>query len=109
MPLIGYTGSLNEVPLSTASAALMGLTRAVAMENGNEKIRANAVAIPLVDSKSFYKIYTEDKIKKLKDNIPLGEICLPEDVVGPIIFLASHKSDYITGEIMIVSGGSYTQ
>ncbi len=110
LPLVGYTGStLNEVPLSTASAALMGLTRAVAMEGANEKIRVNAVAIPLIDSKSFHEIYTEDLVKKTKDKIPLGEICQPKDVVGPVIFLASNRSDYITGEIMIISGGSYTQ
>jgi NAD(P)-dependent dehydrogenase (short-subunit alcohol dehydrogenase family) len=95
--------------LSTASAALMGFTKAVAREVGKNKINVNAVAIPFVNSESFYEIYSKDEIEKLKSLVPLDELCTPEDVVGPVIFLASKKSNHVTGEIMIVSGGSYMQ
>jgi len=110
VPLFGYTGSTyNEVPLSTAAASLMGLTRAVAREIGRRKIRVNAVAIPPIKSESFFKMYPEESMKKNKELISLGKLCRPEDVVGPVLFLASDLSSYITGEIMIVSGGSYMQ
>ncbi|MHA1378112.1 MAG: SDR family NAD(P)-dependent oxidoreductase [Candidatus Helarchaeota archaeon] len=110
VPLFGYTGSTyNEVPLSTAAASLMGLTRAVAREIGRRKIRVNAVAIPPIKSESFFKMYSEESMKKNKELISLGKLCKPEDVVGPVVFLASERSSYVTGEIMIVSGGSYMQ
>lgn len=109
LSLSGYIGAENEVPLSTASASLMGFTKAVAKEVGKNKINVNAVALPKINSKSFYEIYTKTEIEKLKQLIPLNELCKPEDVVGPVLFLVSDKSNYLTGEIMIVSGGQYMQ
>lgn len=107
LSLSGCAGSINEVPLSTASASLMGFTKAVAKEVGKNKIRVNAVAVPFINAESFPEIYSEDEIEKLKKLIPLDKLCTPEDVVGPVIFLASNKSNHITGEVIIVSGGSY--
>ncbi|MHA1301529.1 MAG: SDR family NAD(P)-dependent oxidoreductase [Candidatus Helarchaeota archaeon] len=109
LSLSGYTGAENEVPLSTASASLMGFTKAVAKEVGKNKINVNAVALPRINSESFYEIYSKEEIQKLKELIPLDSLCKPEDVVGPVKFLASKKSNHLTGEIMIVSGGQYMQ
>jgi len=109
LSLSGYTGAEKEVPLSTASASLMGFTKAVAREVGKNKINVNAVALPKINSESFYEIYTKKEIEKLKNLISLKELTKPEDVVGPVIFLASEKANHLNGEIMIVSGGQYMQ
>ena len=85
----------------------MGFTKAVAREVGKNKINVNAVALPKVNSESFYEIYTKEEIEKLRELIALDKLIKPEDVVDPVIFLSSDKSNNLTGEIMIVSGGQY--
>jgi len=51
--------------------------------------------------------YTEEQRKKRIEEIPMKRLGLPEDVANACLFLASDLSDYITGEIILVTGGLY--
>ena len=115
--LTGYAGStygkmggkIPEVPLSTAASALLGFMRSVCREVGPRNITTNAVCIPIINTESFAAMYGEKAIRKSKALTSLGKVCTPEDVVGPVIFLASEESNYMSGESIIVGGGSYMQ
>jgi 3-oxoacyl-[acyl-carrier protein] reductase len=90
---------------TTAKAALVGYTRNLATELGPLGIRANCVAPGLV--------YPTDASRSTKENVqeaivaqtPLRRIARPEDVAGPVLFLASDWSRFVTGQVLTVDGG----
>ena len=90
-----------------AKAGVEMLTRVLAVELAPFNIQVNAVAPGLVRtdfSKPFWSNQTIcDQIIK---SIPAGRIAEPVDVVYPVLFLCSHRSDYITGHTITISGGS---
>ncbi|MBI2024675.1 MAG: SDR family oxidoreductase [Candidatus Harrisonbacteria bacterium] len=88
----------------TAKYALLGLTKAAARELGKYHITVNAV------SPSFIRNKFTDRIPEKFDELlisqtPLGRLATPEDVARTVLFLASEKAEFITGENIIVAGG----
>jgi NAD(P)-dependent dehydrogenase (short-subunit alcohol dehydrogenase family) len=90
-----------------AKAALEMLTRVLAVELAPDRINVNAVA-PCVVRTQFSRPFwsNEDLLKEITAAIPLGRIAETSDVVGAVLYLASSLSDFITGEIITVDGGS---
>jgi 3-oxoacyl-[acyl-carrier protein] reductase len=90
---------------STAKSALVGFTRNLASELGSLGIRVNCVAPGLV----FPTDSSEATKESIKDFLiaqtPLGRIAKPEDVTGPVLFLASDWSRFMTGQVLTVDGG----
>jgi len=90
---------------STAKSALVGFTRNLATELGPLGIRVNCVAPGLVSPTDSSKA-TKESIKDfLISQTPLGRIATPEDVAGPVLFLASEWSRFMTGQVLTVDGG----
>jgi len=90
-----------------AKAGLNMLTKVLAKELASYRIRVNAVAPGMVEtdfSKPFWG--NDDILKELLKGIPLGRIARIQDVVRAVAFLSSDHSDYLTGEIISVSGGA---
>jgi 2-deoxy-D-gluconate 3-dehydrogenase len=90
-----------------AKAGLNMLTKVLAKELASYRIRVNAVAPGMVEtdfSKPFWG--NDDILKELLKGIPLGRIARIQDVVRAVAFLSSDQSDYLTGEIISVSGGA---
>jgi len=103
-------------PYASAKAGLIAMTKTIAVENA-PLIRANVVAPGAVDT-AFLRGGTGRPVKNdpgparldvaaYSKAIPLGRIALPDDVVGPILFLASEAARYITGQVLWVNGGAY--
>ncbi|MBW2110937.1 MAG: glucose 1-dehydrogenase [Deltaproteobacteria bacterium] len=92
---------------SVAKAGIEMLTRVLAVELAQDRISVNGVA-PCVVRTQFSQPFwsNESLLKEITKTIPLGRIAEPEDVVGTVLFLASSLSDFITGEIITVDGGS---
>lgn len=96
-------------PYIAAKAGVVGLTRALAKELGPDGIRVNAIApgyVPVVTKKAVHK---PDAAAALRERIA-GEQCLPRtqvpaDLAGPIEFLSSADSDFVTGQVLNVDGG----
>jgi NAD(P)-dependent dehydrogenase (short-subunit alcohol dehydrogenase family) len=98
---------------------LVSLTKAIAMENGPH-IRANAVAPSAVDTaflgagtarddgRPDADAWFKQNVGSYVANIPLGRLANADDVVGPILFLASESARYITGQVIHVNGGRIT-
>ena len=90
---------------TTAKAALIGFSRNLAMELGPFGIRVNCVAPGII-----YPTYgTRDTKEEVKEAIivqtPLNRIGSPDDVAGPVLFLASDWSSFMTGQTLFVDGG----
>lgn len=97
-----YLGQqINTPPVyATSKAGVIGLTRYLATDWARHGIRVNALVLGGVQSGQ-----NEIFIRKYTDRVPLGRMGHPEDVVGPLLFLASDASSYITGQSIAVDGG----
>ncbi len=102
----GQTGASCEVPYSTAKAALIGMTRALAKEVAPSGVRVNAVA-PGAVATDMLATFSEEDLRALEDETPLGRIGAPEDIAGAVAFLASRDAAFITGQVIAVNGGLY--
>ena len=90
-----------------AKAGVEMLTKVMAVELAPEKINVNAVAPGVVRTGFSQPFWSNESIlKEITRTVPMGRIAETDDVVGAVLFLASGLSDYITGEIIIVDGGS---
>ncbi len=90
-----------------AKAGVEMLTRVLAVELAQDHINVNAVA-PCVVRTQFSQPFwsNESLLKEITTTIPMGRIAEPDDVIGTVLFLASDLSDFVTGEIITVDGGS---
>lgn len=94
----------------SAKAGIQGLTRQLAKELGPFNITVNAVAPGVTLTERVEKKWltrAEDYRERILSMIPLGHLARPEDVAGPVLFLASNLSDYVTGVTLDVNGGFY--
>lgn len=90
---------------TTAKSALIGFSRNLAVELGPLGIRVNCVAPGLVYPTEG-TVSTKEMIKDtISMQTPLGRIARPEDVAGPVLFLASSWSEFMTGQTLYVDGG----
>lgn len=90
---------------TTAKAALVGFSRNLAAELGPLGIRVNCVAPGLVYPTQASADTPEEVREMLIAQTPLRRIATPEDVAGPVLFLASDWSRFVTGQVVHVDGG----
>jgi 3-oxoacyl-[acyl-carrier protein] reductase len=102
--LSGQTGNAGQVNYAASKAALIAMTKSLAMEVGSRSIRVNAVAPGLIETEMIEKIPFIDEMKK---RIPLGRTGTPEEVAGTVSFLCSPDAGYITGATISVNGGLF--
>lgn len=98
----GSTGASCEVHYSAAKAGIDGMTKALAKELGPSNIRVNAIAPGLVNTE-MNKDLTTEELNELKNEIPLGRIAEPEEIVNSVKWLI--EDEYISGQIISVNGG----
>ena len=101
----GQRGEAYYSPYSASKGAMISATKAWALELAPE-IRVNCVAPGWVDTEMSDGAFANGGRAEIEAEIPLGRIASPEDVAGPILFLASPLSRHLTGEILNVNGGS---
>ena len=100
----GQTGGSCEVHYSTAKAAIIGMTKALAKEVGPSGIRVNCVA-PGVIRTDMLADFDEETLEVLADEAPLCRLGSPEDVAASVSFLVSEKASFITGQVLAPNGG----
>lgn len=104
--IAGLVGSRNRSLYAATKHALMGLTRAMALELGPKGIRVNAICPGLVNTPLAADLMADEKfVAAARARIPLGRIMEPEDIAGPTVFLLSAAAAGITGIALPVDGG----
>lgn len=101
----GQTASPGSPAYGAAKAGVTQLTQTLAVEWAPHNIRVNAIALGAVDVPRLRPGRTPERLTRLLSGIPLGRIGQPEDVAGTAIYLASDASNYVTGAVVMVSGG----
>jgi len=98
-----FTGSTGFVHYVATKGAIVGLTRALAVELGPHNICINAVAPGFTDTEASRTIASVEKYDTSKT--PLRRVGLAQDIVGATLFLSSDDADFITGQTILVDGG----
>jgi 3-oxoacyl-[acyl-carrier protein] reductase len=100
-------GDPRGVHYASSKAGVLGLTRAMALALAPHGIRVNAVAPGLTDTAQPRYGNTEEQIAARAREIPLGRMGQPDDIAEVVVFLASDRARWMTGEIVHVNGGLY--
>ena len=100
----GEVGASCEVAYSATKGAIIAFTKALAKELGPSGIRVNCVSPGVIDTEMNAHLSEED-MKELADETPLGRIGSPEDVASAVKFLLSDDASFITGQVLGVNGG----
>lgn len=102
----GQRGEPFHSPYAASKGAIISLTKSLAVELAPHNIRVNCVAPGWIDTDMARPALKGKEGAKVIEEIPLGRIGTPEELAGPILFLASDLSTFITGEILNVNGGA---
>jgi 2-deoxy-D-gluconate 3-dehydrogenase len=104
--LLSFQGGIR-VPSYTASkSGVMGITRLMANEWAKHRITVNAIAPGYMATNNTAPLRADEKRSaEILQRIPAGRWGLPDDLKGPVVFLASNASDYVTGYTIAVDGG----
>lgn len=100
----GQCGASCEVDYSASKAGVIGFTKALAKEVAPSGIRVNCVSPGFIMTEMNSR-FSADDLELIKQDIPLGIFGKPRHIADAVAFLASDKSEYITGQILAVNGG----
>lgn len=119
----GVAGNPGQINYSAGKMGIVGVTKTMAKEWGRFNINVNAVAYGFIDTRltqakekhetieragKQVELGIPDQMRQMAAQfIPLGRAGTPEEAAGPVLFLASPLSDYVTGALLLVTGGSY--
>jgi len=103
--IYGIIGGKGEVAYSTAKAGIIGLTKSVAKECGQDGVTVNAVLPGLIRTPTIETFMAEKHKQVIIADTALGRMAEPEEVARVIAFLASDDASFITGTALPVSGG----
>jgi 3-oxoacyl-[acyl-carrier protein] reductase len=89
---------------ASAKAFVHNVTRHMASDLAKKTIRVNAIA-PGVIKTPFHDLTPPERMQAMLNSVPMARLGVAEDCVGPLVFLASNMSGYMTGQILHVNGG----
>ena len=102
----GQKGQMGQVNYSTAKAATIGFTKALAQEGASKGITVNAVCPGYINT-DMVKTMPIINLEKIKSTIPVGRLGEPEEIARCVTFLASYDSGFITGSTITANGGQF--
>lgn len=102
--VVGIGGNAGQANYSASKAGIIGLTKSVARELASRGINVNAVAPGMVDTE-MTQILSDSVKEEMMKQIPLKKMGNTKNIADAVVFLASDKSDYITGQVLVVDGG----
>ena len=104
--IVGHTGNLGQSNYAASKAAIIGMSKSLAIEYAKKNITINCVSPGFIQSKM-----TDDIVESIKavltSRIPMAKLGKGEDVANTVAFLSSDAASYITGETIHVNGGMY--
>ena len=104
--VVGHTGNLGQSNYAASKAAIIGMSKSLAIEYAKKNITINCVSPGFIVSDMTMNIAEKVKLY-LTSRIPMGKLGTGEDVSNCVAFLSSDQASYITGETIHVNGGMY--
>ena len=101
-----FQGAKNAAHYASSKAGIIGFSKSLALELAPRQITVNVICPGITDTAQPRGHQSEEQIYAQGQKIPLGRIGQPEDLVGTAVFLASDAANFITGQTVIVNGGS---
>lgn len=99
-------GAADGAHYAASKGGIIGFTKALALEMAPYGVTVNAICPGVTDTAQPRGHRTEEELYAMAENIPLGRIGRPEDLVGPAVFLSSDAARFVTGQTVIVNGGA---
>jgi 3-oxoacyl-[acyl-carrier protein] reductase len=104
--VVGQAGNPGQANYVASKAGLIGLTKALAQEVASRNITVNAVAPGFIQTAMTESL--DEKIReRVLASIPLKRMGTPDEIAHAVLFLASERAGYITGQVLGVNGGMY--
>jgi len=104
---IAHTGAKEFADYAASKAAIIGFVKALARELGPDGITVNAICPGSANTEMPRRHRSEEEVMARLRATPLGRVLEPEDIAGPVLFLASDAAAYITGQAYNVNCGTY--
>jgi 3-oxoacyl-[acyl-carrier protein] reductase len=102
--IVGVSGNPGQSNYAASKAGIVGFTKSMAYEVGSRNIRCNAIAPGFIDTEMTHAL--DEKLKEtMISNTALQRFGQAEEIANACLFLASDLSSYITGEVLMVTGG----
>jgi 2-dehydro-3-deoxy-L-rhamnonate dehydrogenase (NAD+) len=105
--IAGKEGNPNMIPYSSAKAAVIGFTKALAKEVALLGIYVNAIAPAVIETPILQQL-TEAQVQYMVQRIPLGRVGQPHEVAALVAWMASEECSFTTGQCIDISGGRAT-
>jgi len=120
--IVGIDGNPGQAGYSSGKAGVIGLTKTLAKEWGRYNVNVNAVGFGLIETRLVQPLdaagaqmemhghqirlgVQPSLLESVKSTCPLGRLGTPEEAAGAVLFFCSPLSDYVTGEVLVCSGG----
>ncbi len=103
--VFGVVTKEKRLSYTASKAALIGMTRTMALDLANDNILINAVSPGFIDTELTRKILGSEGIKEMVAKVPLQKLGTSDDVAGIVLFLSSELNGFMTGQNIILDGG----
>lgn len=100
-----FTGGLRSPEYTAAKAGVIGFTRGLARQLAPFSVNVNSVA-PGATMTAAMASFSEQQLEKISSSIAMGRLARPDEIADAVCFLASERASYITGQTLLVNGGS---
>src|SRR5437762_1499661 len=102
--IVGQTGNFGQANYAATKGALISFTESLARELARKGITVNAVAPGFVET-DMVSGMPEAALSQVKAMTPMGRLGKPEEIADAVVFLASPRASYVTGQVLAVMGG----
>lgn len=104
--LLSFSGGFTVPAYAASKGGIAQITKALSNEWASKGVNVNAIAPGYMDTDNISAIKSDEvRNAQILERIPAGRYGTPEDMIGAVIFLSSHASDYVHGSILLVDGG----
>lgn len=104
--IVGQTGNFGQTNYAAAKGAIISFTESLARELARKGITVNAVAPGFIET-DMVSGMPEAALNQVKAMTPMGRLGKPEEIADAVVFLASPRASYVTGQVLGVNGGMY--
>ena len=103
----GIMGLFGQANYAASKAGIIALTRTAARELARNRVTVNAIAPGFIDTDMTRTALSEEMMRKMIEQVPIGRKGTVADIVNAVMFLCSPASSYVTGQVLHVNGGIY--